>query len=371
MFRALTLSFIASLALARLEGAELGAPVPEDLAVLFHPPREFADQLGSFQSPLKFSDGSEVKTAQDWARRRAEIRERWFSIMGPWPPLIEKPQLKLLEKTNRENVTQWRIEVEIAPGRMAAGYLLIPAGPAKFPAVFVPYYDPETSVGLKGELRDFGWQLAKRGFVTLAIGSPGGDARKPEIGEAKCQPLSYLAYIATNCAQALANLPEVDPKRIGVVGHSYGGKWAMFSSCLSEIFACGVWSDPGIVFDEKKPAVNYWDPWYLGAEPGRVRAPGLPDENHPRTGAYRTLVEQGMDLTELHALMAPRPFLVSGGSEDPPARWVALNHAVAVNHRLGYEQRVALSSRPAHPPTTESNEQIYRFFEHFLQPNRP
>jgi hypothetical protein len=74
-----------------------------------------------------------------------------------------------------------------------------------------------------------------------------------------------------------------------------------------------------------------------------------------------------MDLHELHALMAPRPFLVSGGAEDRPERWRALNHAVAVNRFLGYAGRVALTSRPAHDPTTESNEQIYRFFEHFLR----
>ena len=222
--------------------------------------------------------------------------------------------------------------------------------------MFVPYYDPETSVGLQKELRDFAWQLAKRGFVTLAIGSPGGDARKPDIGDATCQPLSYLAYIATNCAQALANLPEVDPQRIGVVGHSYGGKWAMFASCLSEIFACAAWSDPGVVFDENRPSINYWDPWYLGAQPGPPRPPGLPDESHPRTWAYRVLVDQGMDLTELHALMAPRPFFVSGGSEDTPARWPALNHAIAVNRLLGYAGRVG----HVEPPQARPHSRIER-----------
>ena len=359
------------LALASASAAEPEAPLPADLAVLFEPPAGYANQFGSFRSPLKFANGDEVKTPADWARRRKEIRDHWFSIMGPWPPLLDKPQLTILDRITRENFTQSHIIVEIAPGRMSAGYLLVPKGQPRFPAVVVPYYDPETSIGYQKELRDFAYQLAKRGFVTLAIGSPGGDARKPEIGDAQCQPLSYLAYIATNCAQALANLPEVDPKRIGIVGHSYGGKWAMFASCLSDIFACAAWSDPGIVWDEKRSNVNYWDPWYLGAQPGPPRPLGLPDESHPRTGAYRVLVEQGMDLTELHALMAPRPFLVSGGAEDKPTRWPALNHAIAVNRLLGYEQRVGLSSRPDHNPTPESNEQIYRFFEHFLKPNHP
>ena len=72
-------------------------------------------------------------------------------------------------------------------------------------------------------------------------------------------------------------------------------------------------------------------------------------------------------LHELHALMAPRPFLVSGGSEDQPERWKALNHAVAVNEFLGYTNRVAMTNRSGHSPTPESNKQIYLFFEYFLR----
>lgn len=67
--------------------------------------------------------------------------------------------------------------------------------------------------------------------------------------------------------------------------------------------------------------------------------------------------------------MAPRPLLVSGGSEDPPERWAALNHTVAVNRMLGYENRVAMTNRLTHSPTHESNEAIYTFFEHFLANN--
>ena len=65
--------------------------------------------------------------------------------------------------------------------------------------------------------------------------------------------------------------------------------------------------------------------------------------------------------------MAPRPFLVSGGSEDSPRRWAALNHTIAVNRLLGYSNRVAMTNRPKHSPNDESNAQIYAFFQHFLE----
>jgi pimeloyl-ACP methyl ester carboxylesterase len=240
--------------------------------------------------------------------------------------------------------------------------------------VLVVYYEPETSVGLnpKRPRRDFGLELTRRGFVTLSIGTPGGNAWKPELGKALCQPLSYHAYVAANCWQALANRPDVDPKRIGVVGHSYGGKWALFAAALWEKFACVAVSDPGIVFDEKRPNVNYWEPWYLGFDPDQKRPKsGLPSDSNPRTGAYKKMIETGRDLHELHALIAPRPFLVSGGSEDPPVRWIALNHAIAVNRILGYSNRVLMTNRADHTPTEESNAVIYAFFEHFLKDEKP
>lgn len=99
----------------------------------------------------------------------------------------------------------------------------------------------------------------------------------------KIQPLSFHAYEAANCRDLLASLPAVDPARIGIVGHSYGGKWAMFAACLYDGFACAAWSDPGIVFDEKRPNVNYWEPWYLGFDPAssKQRERGIPNEKNP------------------------------------------------------------------------------------------
>lgn len=86
------------------------------------------------------------------------------------------------------------------------------------------------------------------------------------------------------------------------------------------------------------------------------RKPGIPNEKNPRTGPYKKLMADGRDLTDLHALIAPRPFFVSGGAEDQPERWKALNHAVAVNKLLGAENRVAMTNRKAHSPDAESNE---------------
>ncbi len=350
----------------QIQGADT-APNPCDpIREYFVPPAQFANDFGNYTSLLNTANGSRIETPDQWTAHRSELKQYWEKLMGAWPLLIESPKMEILSETNRGKYVEKRVRLELAANQMGDGYLLIPDGRGPFPAVFVPYYEPETSLGLtKQTLRDFGLQLARRGFVTLSIGSPGGDARKPP--QTRSQPLHYLGYVSANCANALANLPQVDSKRIGVVGHSYGGKWAMFAACFNEKFACGVWSDPGIVFDEARPNVNYWEPWYLGFEIEKTRKPGVVTAENQRTGAYRTMVETKHDLTEVMALMAPRPFLVSGGSEDTPERWRPLNRVREVYQILGVTNRVGMTNRPKHDPTEESNEVIYRFFECYLK----
>jgi hypothetical protein len=334
------------------------------------PPPEFAGDLGTFRRLLRFEDGRPVTTPALWAERRQELLRLWHTAMGAWPPLLERPALEVLARQRQpgETFERRRVRLEIARGQTGEGWLLVPDRPGPLPAVLVPFYEPETSIGQGRPLRDFGLQLARRGFVTLSIGSPGGDARRPDLGTATCQPLSFLAYVAANAATALAQLPEVDPDRLGIVGHSYGGKWALFAACLDDRFAAAAWSDPGIVWDERRSNVNYWDVWYLGRTPESERRPGIPTPDNPATGAYKALVDAGHDLHELQALMAPRPFLVSGGAEDPAERWKALNHVIGVNQLLGRTHGVAMTLRPTHDPTEASNAQLYEFFEHTLEP---
>ncbi len=346
----------------------------EKIEPYFSPPSQWQGKFGDYKSPLEFADGTRVQTAEDWDRRRAEILSEWESLLGEWPELITNPEVQILETTHRENFTQHRIRFNWTPNELTTGYLLIPDGEGPRPAVVTVYYEPETAIGLGTPNRDFAFQLARRGFVTLSLGTTEASEAKtyslyyPSIEDAQVAPLSMLGYAAANAWYVLANRPEVDAQRIGIVGHSFGGKWAMFASCLFDKFACAAWSDPGIVFDEARNSVNYWEPWYLGYHSKPWRKRGRITAENPAYGLYPKLTAAGHDLHELHALMAPRPLLVSGGSEDPPRRWEALNHLVEVNRILGYQNRVAMTNRPVHSPNDESNEIIYSFFEHFLMP---
>ena len=344
----------------------------ETIRGYFHPPLEWAGRYGDYRSPLRADDGGKVEDSAGWKRRREDLLDAWQRLLGAWPPLITEPMVKVLDSEAREEFTQHRIRFRWTPREETVGYLLDPHGPGPHPGVVTVYYEPETAIGQGKPHRDYALQLARRGFAALSIGTTEATAAKtyalyhPSREAAEVQPLSMLAYAAANAWHVLASRPDVDADRIGIVGHSFGGKWAMFASCLFDKFACAAWSDPGIVFDEARPNVNYWEPWYLGYHPPPWRKRGVITENNPARGLYPKLVAARRDLHELHALMAPRPFLVSGGAVDPPSRWRALNHTVDVNDILGVENRVAMTNRPDHSPNADSNEVIYAFFEHFL-----
>ena len=287
---------------------------PADLDKYFAPPKELVGDFGPFRSPLKFADGREVRTPAEWQARRKEILATWHGVARRVAAARREAEAEAQRRRAARASHAARRRHRNDAGRPHAARLSARAARRRS----VP--GRGRRVLRTGDGRRHRQGAARHSAINsrTAASSCSRSARPAEgTGRtrqtATLQPLSMHAYVAANCHTALAQLPNVDPERIGVVGHSYGGKWAMFASCLYDKFACAAWSDGGIVFDEKRGNVNYWEPWYLGHDLGRKRKSGMVTPTNPRTGAYKTLIEQGFDLHELHALMAPRPFLVSGG----------------------------------------------------------
>ena len=124
-------------------------------------------------------------------------------------------------------------------------------------------------------------ELLSDHYRVIAIDARGhGDSSKPE--GADCYRWELFGRDVLAVAELLA--AEHPDGRIALgLGHSFGGKWSLFASCLYDKFACAAWSDAGIVFDERDRrketpggSVNYWDRWYLGFELGSVNDPDGP-----------------------------------------------------------------------------------------------
>ena len=157
-----------------------------------------------------------------------------MSLLGQWPPVITGQTFEILDTLHRENFMQYRVRFYWTPNEQTEGYLLVPDKEGKKPAVITTFYEPETAIGLGGKpYRDFAYQLTKRGFVTLSIGTTKTTENQtysiyyPTIENATLQPLSALAYAAANAWEVLAKVQDVDSTRIGITGHSYGGKLSL------------------------------------------------------------------------------------------------------------------------------------------------
>ena len=120
--------------------------------------------------------------------------------MGKWPPIIKNQKFEILDTLKRENFYQYRVRFYWVPNEQTEGYLLIPDKRGKKPAIISVFYEPETAIGIGGKPnRDFAYQLTKRGFITLSLGTTQTTKEKtysiyyPTINNASLQPLSALA----------------------------------------------------------------------------------------------------------------------------------------------------------------------------------
>jgi len=181
------------------------------------------------------------------------------------------------------------------------------------PAVVVPFYDVASVLGrptarrtAPGALHAFAEPLVAAGFVIMVVpwwfetfaadDAPAdldGRYGPPAARHAATGRGAALGRSVTDVLSAvdvLTTLDGVDAARIGVLGHSLGGKLALFAAALDARVAAGVAHEPGLGLEHS----NWSAPWYLGER-----------------------VPQDRDLDEVLGLVAPRPFLlVGGGSSD-------------------------------------------------------
>ena len=246
-----------------------------------------------------------------------EARGWWTSWLGvdalgpvPWRFGPERPAAAPLDP-------RWT-EQEVAlghPGDELTCVIVRPehGGTVRRPAVLVPFYDVAPVLGRpsrrrsggRGELA-FAAPLVEAGFVVMAVPwwfeTVVGDDAPADLdgrygpGAARHAARSGSTALGRSVRDVMAAvdvlqaLDDVDPLRIGALGHSLGGKLVLFTSALDPRIAAAVAHEPGVGLGHS----NWSAPWYLGEHAPRDR-----------------------DLDEVLGLVARRPFLlVGGGASD-------------------------------------------------------
>lgn len=304
------------------------------LASIQQPPAKLPDDAPKLSDLLVDASGSRITTLEGWTARREELRRWWLDFLGPLPSDRKTaPQLEVVEEDRPEGAVRQLVRYNVEPGLATEAYLLKPAKLAgKAPGVAVFHSTVDYSIrqpaGLEGPPeKHFALRYARRGCICLCPRNflwpqtvritAQGEAQKLLARAPKSKGIAKMLYDALVAVDILTSLPEVDPARIGSVGHSLGAKETLYLAAFDERVKATVSSEGGV-----GTRFSNWDaPWYLGPT---IKEPTFTHEHH-----------------ELLALAAPRPFLLVGGnSADGDRGWPFIDAALAVYELYGKPARL-------------------------------
>jgi dienelactone hydrolase len=190
----------------------------------------------------------EIRTRHQWAEQRARILASMQKVMGPLPRRIgATPEVLVLEETTLPKYVRKKITYLAESQDRIPAYLFIPsARSGKLAAVLCLHQTTRIGkaepAGLGGNPNlSYAAELAAQGYVTLA-------PDYPNFGEYTFDPYANGYTSATmkgtrnhiRAIDLLISLPEIDPHRIGVIGHSLGGHNALFAAAFDDRIAAVV-----------------------------------------------------------------------------------------------------------------------------------
>ncbi len=329
-------------------------------------PAGYETATGNLSPLLESTDGEMIKSPDRWEKQRLRILAKWEGILGMQhaPKLEGSPKAHLIREFEMDSYTGKLIYLQVEPDYREKIYLMLPRHriTRPVPVVIVPYYDVDTpaaqNMGGKNyspaSVRSFANLAVRSGYIAVAIrwfgeGYSVGYAEAVAELNRRHPGLSGLGKWVSDVrclVDWLHTLPEVDRNNIGIIGHSLGGKMAMYAAAFEPRITVAIGSDHGIGLDFS----NYEDYWYLD-ESIRQRDPGT-------------------DHHELLGLIAPRPFMLIGGeSADKDDSWHFINEARKVYGLYGKPDNIGFfNHRTGHSPTPESVSLALRWLERFLGP---
>jgi len=169
---------------------------------------------------------------------------------------------------------------------------------------------PELQASIRGANYDYGWQMAKAGYLTLSpdlrvFGERAGAGPMIREGRDRCNihfirgaifgiyTLGLNVFDISRCVDYLQTRAEVDPARIGMMGLSQGGTMTTFAAAAEPRVKCA-------------DIIGYLDPWeFFGVN----RANFCGSQIVPHIYTW-------FDNFDIASLIAPRPLLVEMGVHD-------------------------------------------------------
>jgi hypothetical protein len=276
------------------------------------------------------SSGSNRSTAQAWHERRVVLQLSLLRGMSLWPlPERSPPHPLMHSRRDYDGYTVENVALESMPGFYCTGNLYRPLGRYPCcPAVLCPHghfplgrYEPDQQILCAA--------LARMGVVVFSYSMVGfNDAQQTTHADAYV--LGLQTWNSIRAVDFLSGLPEVDARRIGVVGVSGGGSQALLLAAVED----------RISVSAPLEIVYPWS-WFSPACPCETGLPLPPPLERPAMDQTNAI--------ELAAIAAPRPQLFvscdlnhDGDGPDPTQDFptVGLPFIEQVYRLMGCAERV-------------------------------
>jgi len=208
--------------------------------------------------------------ASDWPVRREQVARLILEYLGEMPPEAPALEPQVLSEERFDTYIRRKVSYQVQAGERVVAYLLLPIdAPLPRPAVLALHQTVEQGklepIGIQGHPdMAYGLELVKHGFVVLAPDTitagdrlePGQlyyDTAKFDLAHPRWSAMGKMLWDHRRGLDYLQTLAEVDPNRIGVIGHSLGGYNALFLAAFDErikvtVTSCAytrIQTDPG------------------------------------------------------------------------------------------------------------------------------
>ena len=320
-----------------------------------------------------------VKTLDDWKKHRKALMQRYLELIRddqkpPKPPL----DLKVHKSVVVEGVyTRRLISYNVEKDERAHAYLGIPLEPeGRAPGIVALCGTYKGSKARPAGLEDnpdkaYLDHLCRRGYVVIAPGHfVAGDRIPPEGAydttrfykkHPQWTAVGKFTYEHSIAIDVLQTLKEVDPKRIGVLGHSLGGQGTYYLAAYDKRVRAAAANCSGSTF-RNNPRVEALarDHWYVYIK-------------HLRPGLLKGQLPP-IDIHEIIALIAPRAFLdLSALNDGNPLtqrqRILMLMKVMDVYALVKKPQNLAFYVHGrGHSVAHESRQLIYAWMDTHLKP---
>lgn len=301
-----------------------------------------------------------------------EIRQFWIDAMGTPKNYVFDAKTERVETFETEDFRGELLFQQNGPNTRQKALLLKPLDlkeGEKRAGFVVPYYEPDRMCGYDFETKkrqkpgreyaEFGRLLVREGYVVLCVEAYPFNLLTEEAEAGRSQGLKFWQRAAEELKRIepewtgmgkltadvrlavdyLAELECVDRERLGIAGHSLGGKMAFYGGTLDERLSI-VWSsDFGMRWEDS----NWDDPWYWGKE------------------KVELFQKKGVDHGSLLELLAPGTFILIAGEADGEQTRPLLEQTREKLQKSGKELEIFfLNHASGHQPTRETVEKALK-----------